>query len=195
MTTEVKTAFALKEWGAIIDAMERGHQIVSLRKGGIREKSFLVADRSFYLLPTFEHQASNLIKPEFRSSIEKALASQRDERGLIVRLRADVAGLWEIDDDAQLSALDGHQIFTRDYAETRFKWRPRQPLTVLLLRAYRLARPWSTGLPSGVGGCRSWIEIDVAGAPPVEDAVVTDKNFATRLERLRDVLGPERNFE
>jgi hypothetical protein len=195
MTTEVKSAFALKEWGAIIDAMDSGHQIVSLRKGGIREKAFLVEDRTFYLLPTFEHQAPELIKPEFRASIDEALAGQRDGRGLVVRLRADVAGLWEIDDETRLTSLDEYHIFTREYAESRFNWRPKQPLTVMLLRAYRLPSPWSTGLPSGVGGCRSWLEIDSAGAPSVAGPVLDDPVFAQRASRIRDLLGPERSVE
>ena len=60
MTTQVKTGLALKEWAAVIDAMEHGRQVVALRKGGIREKAFLVEGRTFYLLPTFEHQAPEL---------------------------------------------------------------------------------------------------------------------------------------
>jgi len=46
MTVQTGTALALKEWGAVIDAMQRGLQVVTLRKGGIREKSFLVQGRS-----------------------------------------------------------------------------------------------------------------------------------------------------
>jgi hypothetical protein len=195
MTTEVKTAFALKEWAAIIDAMGQGHQILSLRKGGIREKSFLVEDRAFYLLPTFEHQAPELIKPQFRSSIDQALADQRDGRGLVARLRAHVAGIWEIDDEARLAAIGSYHIFTPDYAESRFNWRPRQPLTVLLLRAYRLATPWSTGLASGIGGCRSWLEIDPAEAPPVAGPVLEDAEFAQRVDHIRNLLGAEGSVE
>jgi len=56
VTVQVKTALALKEWVAVIGAMVQSRQIVALRKSGIREKAFLVAGRSLYLLPTFEHQ-------------------------------------------------------------------------------------------------------------------------------------------
>jgi hypothetical protein len=189
MTVQVRAALALKEWGAVIDAMGRGLQIVTLRKGGIREKSFLVQDRSFYLLPTFEHQAPELIKPEFRDSLDRALTDQRDDSGLVVRLRADVAGIWEIDDQSRLSALDPYHMFTAEYAQTRFAWRPSQPLTVLLLRAHRLEQPWSTGFAKGIGGCRSWLEVD-AGAAPVESGpVLTDDEFEARAAALREALG------
>ncbi|HTE84891.1 MAG TPA: DUF1802 family protein, partial [Dehalococcoidia bacterium] len=127
MTVQVRAALALKEWGAVIDAMSHGLQVVTLRKGGIREKGFLVQDRTFYLLPTFEHQSPELIKPGFRNSLERALADQRDESGLIVRIRADVAAIWEIDDERRLAALEPHHMFTKEYAETRFGWRPKQP--------------------------------------------------------------------
>lgn len=189
MTVEVRTALALKEWAAVIDAMDRGLQIVTLRKGGIREKSFLVPDRSFYLLPTFEHQSADLIKPEFRASLDRAITDQRDDNGLVVRLRADIAGIWEIDDERRLDALSDYQMFTDAYAASRFNWRPAQPLTVLLLRAYRLERPWSTGFRAGIGGCRSWLEIDAAAAPAESDAALTDAEFESRAVVLRQILG------
>jgi hypothetical protein len=188
MTVQVKTALALKEWAAVIDAIERGLQLVTLRKGGIREKAFLVEGRSFYLLPTFEHQAPELIKPEFRGSLERALADQRDDSGLIVHARADVAGLWEIDDQRRLAALAPYHMFTDEYARSRFNWRPKQPLTVLLLRAYRLEQPWHTGLPSGVGGCRSWLEVDANTAPADIGPVLADAEFEAHLTALRAAL-------
>jgi hypothetical protein len=171
--------------------MDRGLQLVTLRKGGIREKSFLVQGSSFYLLPTFEHQSAELIKPEFRDSLDRAIADQRDDKGLVVRLRADVAAMWEIDDTRRLAALESQQMFTHEYAETRFSWRPTQPLTVLLLRAHRLERPWSTGFAQGIGGCRSWLEIDAAEAPAESGPVLSDADFATRSSLLSAVLQPE----
>ncbi len=188
MTVQTATALALKDWAAVIDAMEHGRQAVTLRKGGIREKSFLVQGRSFYLLPTFEHQAPELIKPEFRESVERALTGQRDEGGLIVHARADVTALWEIDDERRLDALDPFQIFTPEYARSRFAWRPRQPLTAMLLRVYRLARHWHTGLPSGAGGCRSWLEIDASSAPAAETPVLGDAEFEQLSAELHLLL-------
>jgi hypothetical protein len=161
----------------VIDAMERGRVAVTLRKGGIREKAFLVQGRSFYLLPTFEHQAPKLVKPAFRDAIERAVGEQRDEGGLIVRTRADVAGLWEIDDERRLDALGPYQMFTDEYARARFAWRPTQPLTVMLLRVHLLAEPWRTGLPTGAGGCRSWLEVEAQSAPPIAAPAIEDRAF------------------
>jgi hypothetical protein len=188
MAVQTATRLALKEWAAVIDAMQQGLQIVTLRKGGIREKSFLVEGRSFYLLPTYEHQAADLIKPEFRESLDRAVAGQRDDAGLIVRLRADVDAIWEIDDEQRLSALTPYHMFTDEYAQSRFNWRPKQPLTVLLLRAQRLEQAWSTGLSKGVGGCRSWLEIEAGAAPSISGPVIPDAEFEARTELLHAVL-------
>ena len=188
MTTQVETGLALKEWAGVIDAMLRGEQIVALRKGGIREKAFLVQGRSFYLLPTFEHQAPELVKPSFRPGLECALQEQRDGQGLIVRARADVTDCWEVDDEARLNALAPYHVFTDDFVRTRFNWRPKQPLTVMLMRVFRLERPWLTGLPSGVGGCRSWLEIESEAAPADAGPAVAEHEFDERAAALRGLL-------
>ena len=188
MTTQVRTALALKEWAAVIDAALRGQQSIALRKGGIREKSFLLEGRSFYLLPTFEHQATELIKPAFHASLAGAIAAQRDDDGLIVRARADVIDALEIDDAGQVAALAPFHMFTEEYARARFNWRPKQPLTVLLLRVYRLATPWHTGLPAGVGGCRSWLEVDASSAPADSEPALSDKDFESTVAAVHRAL-------
>lgn len=181
-------ARALKEWAAVIDALEQGTQILTLRKGGIREKSFLLAERSFFLLPTFEHQAAALMKPAYQAGLSGVGAAQRDEQGLIVRVRAEATDVWEIDDGERLAALEPFHMFTADYARARFSWRPKQPLTVLLLRVYRLAAPWQTGLPPGAGGCRSWFDLDAAAAPADAAPVLSDAAFEARAAQLRQAL-------
>lgn len=188
MAIQVKTGLALKEWAGVIDAMAQGQQIVALRKGGIREKTFLVEGRGFYLLPTFEHQAAELIKPQFRPGLERALREQRDDQGLTVQARADVADCWEIDDEARLNALGPYHIYTDEFVRARFNWRPKQPLTVMLMRVHRLERPWRTGLPSGVGGCRSWLEVDAGAAPAEAGPALSDAMFEERATRLRVLL-------
>lgn len=188
MTTHVQTARALKEWAVVIDALERGAQILTLRKGGIREKAFLLEDRSFFLLPTFEHQAIDLIKPAYRDALSRSQMTQRGEQGLIVRTHAETAGVWEIDDAERLAAVESFHIFTAGYARTRFDWRPKQPLTILLLRVHRLETPWQTGLPPGAGGCHSWLDLDASAAPAVAGPVLSDEAFEAQAAPIRAVL-------
>jgi hypothetical protein len=190
MAVQVSTGLALKEWAAVIDAMEQGRQIVALRKGGIREKAFLVEGRTFYLLPTFEHQGAELLKPAYRRNLDRALVEQRSDDGLVVRTRADVVDVWEIDDLTRVAALSPYHIFSDDYASSRFQWRPKQALTVLLLRVASLAKPWHTGLPSGAGGCRSWFELDTSAAPEIGAEAIAEPDFARQAAELTALLGP-----
>ena len=49
---------AFKEWAVTVRALAEGEQLVTLRKGGIREpgKHFALDHERFFLYPTFDHQ-------------------------------------------------------------------------------------------------------------------------------------------
>ena len=72
---------ALKEWATIVNALENGDQTVLLRKGGILEDSsgFVVESEKFFLFPTFEHQETRHLKPQFHKHLEDALASKPND--------------------------------------------------------------------------------------------------------------------
>ena len=58
------TNTALKEWAVITQALDRGDQLLILRKGGIKEqkKQFVLEKEDFLLYPTYEHQRQDLLK-------------------------------------------------------------------------------------------------------------------------------------
>lgn len=62
---------------------------------------------------------------------------------------ARVTGAWTTFDSRVLELLDGLHVWTPAFLEARLRWRERQPITVLELRAYRraqaLAAPWCWG--------------------------------------------------
>src|SRR5680860_484096 len=55
---------ALKEWAVTVRALAEGEQLLTLRKGGIREegKHFEIEHDQFFLYPTFDHQRNNLVR-------------------------------------------------------------------------------------------------------------------------------------
>ena len=59
---------ALKEWAAVLKALEEGKQTILLKKGGIAEEGgqFKPEHPEFFLYPTFEHQTPEDIKPDWR---------------------------------------------------------------------------------------------------------------------------------
>ena len=55
---------AFKEWAVTVRALAEGEQLLTLRKGGIREenKHFEIEHDRFFLYPTFDHQRNDLIR-------------------------------------------------------------------------------------------------------------------------------------
>ena len=70
---------AFKEWAVTVRALAEGEQLVTLRKGGIREenKHFEVEHDRFFLYPTFDHQRNDLVReshhPELRRALEEGV--------------------------------------------------------------------------------------------------------------------------
>ncbi len=109
---------ALKEWAVTVRALAEGEQLLTLRKGGIREadKHFRVEHDRFFLYPTFDHQRNDLVReshqPELRRALEEGVwsdgepslqalaADGRLQQPDRVRIRAwaEVAGHFTIND-------------------------------------------------------------------------------------------------
>src|SRR3954454_13636398 len=66
---------ALKEWAVTVRALAEGEQLLTLRKGGIREENrhFEIEHDRFFLYPTFDHQADGLVRPAHHPELERAL--------------------------------------------------------------------------------------------------------------------------
>lgn len=162
----------LKEWAVAVKALERGASALVVRKGGIREKAFAVPATRFLLLPGYEHQRPGLLKPEYRHLMED-IPNRSDQDSLIFTSFAEVHAAYEISEPEALEAIDPYHIWTPEYAESRFKWRPKKPLTVLVLRTYLLPDPVELPYSEAYGGCKSWIELNeavsVEGARPALD--------------------------
>ena len=159
----------LKEWAVAVKALERGETALGVRKGGIREKAFAVPKTRFLLLPGYEHQRPELLKGEHRHLMD-GIPDLTDDGPLRFSSFAEVSGAYEISEPEELTALDPHHMWTPEYAESRFRWRPKKPLTVLILRTYLLPEPVELPYSETYAGCKSWIELEqrvsTAGARP-----------------------------
>src|SRR5918996_4422787 len=76
-TQEMPIAF--KEWAVTARALSEGEQLLTLRKGGIREenKHFELEHEQFFLYPTFDHERNDLVReshhPELRRALEEGV--------------------------------------------------------------------------------------------------------------------------
>lgn len=191
MTSPPSTVPAFKEWSVIVQALLEGEQILDIRKGGLHEagRHFGVQSARAWLFPTLEHQREELLKPAYQRWI-----SAPGETTEVGQLRfdgwADVVGVATVTDPEVLDALDGKVIWSRDYVESRFRWKSRDPLFVLALRVHVVDEPVIVADDESYGGCTSWV--DVAGLPdpgrrPSRPAL-SDEAFAARLKGAADAI-------
>ena len=214
MTTSALRAPAYKEWAAVVQALLEGEQILDVRKGGIREdgRHFSVQATRLWLYPTLEHQRPELLKPAYArwvgadatesgepppsvpdatdiAAIDRGRSSA--EKDFVVSGWADVVGAATTSDPDVLEALDGKVVWSREYVETRFKWKRRDPLWILALRVHRLHEPVAVPYRDAYGGCTSWVELD--GLPDDPDSlpsepVLSDVAFAAKLKGAAAVI-------
>ena len=197
---------AFKEWAVTVRALAEGEQLITLRKGGVREadKRFRVEHDRFFLYPTFDHQQGGLVRASHQPELDRALeegvwpggeppAEAIDRDGGIpqperVRIRAfaEVAASYLITDSRAIDALSPYYVWTTDYAVKRLRWKPRHPLHVIVLRTYRIPRPVTVKVRDEYGGCRSWLEfqreLPFEGTP-----VLADEEFERAAEEIEAI--------
>ena len=184
------TSHALKEWAVAIKALEAGKTIMLLRKGGIHERggSFYVAQREVLLYPTYEHQQGFMLKPEYGDMISPVTPGWRPET---VRISswASITDILPINDESTVNSLLSFHIWNKYFICDRLKWKPSQPLYVLLLRTYKLPQNQEIVYRREYGGCKSWIDlfqrVDVSNSK----AVLTDYVYSQLVEKIRTLIG------
>ena len=197
---------AFKEWAVTVRALAEGEQLITLRKGGVREadKRFRVGHDRFFLYPTFDHQRRDLVReshvPELDRALEEGVwpegeppAQALTGEGIIpqpdrVRIRAwaELADHFTITDPRCVDALSPFYVWSTDYAEKRLEWKRRHPLHVLLLRTYRIPRPVTVRVKDEYGGCRSWLELQ-RDLPFEGTPVLSDDEFGRASEEIRAI--------
>ncbi len=191
MTTPEKCQMALKEWAITCEAIGRGEQILLLRKGGIHEdgKDFRMIHREFLLYPTYEHQKADLLRAEHQPALESLLERPRDDKQISFAHFAVAEEVLEVEEQDRVDDLAPHYIWTTDYAQSRLRWKPMLPLSVMLLRAYRLEAavtvPW---LPE-YSGCTSWVEVLTDVPLGRVEPVLSDAEFRVQVDAIKGSLG------
>jgi hypothetical protein len=181
---------ALKEWAVAVKALERGETALVVRKGGIREKAFAVPKTRFLFFKSYEHQNPDQLKPAYHDLL-RSIPERRDDGPVIFTSFGEVYAAYEVSEPEELEALDSYHVWTHEYAESRLKWRPKKPLTVLVLRTHLLPEPVEFEYRTEYGGCKSWITLEesvpTAGSRPVLDDTAFRELTAPVLGVLEDL--------
>jgi hypothetical protein len=169
---------ALKEWAVVCHALQSGRQIILLRKGGIVEAigGFELEHSQFLLFPTYLHQNASMLKTEAQPGVQTAAAEPEQ---ISLRSAAEVTDIIRISNRSQIDALDAEHIWAPPLIDMRFSYRPKNPLYLLILRAYQLPTQQTIQNTPDYAGCKSWVPlaspIDCTGATPAIEESIFEK--------------------
>lgn len=191
---------ALREWASVVAALAAGEATVLLRKGGLADAGFRVPSRSFLLYPSSFHNQEALLEGPARRFAAAAGVAPGDDAPIAALAR--ITGLWSVacggggDGARLLAALRPHHPWADGLLETRFAWRPGQAVTVLELRAWRVAgAPLVLAGSDAHRGCKSWIDVPAGalavpggGGGVVLEPALVGAALAARRAALRAAL-------
>lgn len=207
MTTALRTATALKEWDAVVAALEQGHQALLIRKGGLDdpEQRLPVPDGWFWLYPTLFHERAVFLREEYHGLLVPGMHRTPRSRGTTIARPGDhprpvsqghvaLRALARVEQRVvapsleSLRALTPRTVWTEKYPTLRYRWRPQERPLVLVLRVAVLAAPVEVAERPEYGGCRSVIELldppDAGSARQVWD----DARIAAEVGAVRRLL-------
>lgn len=187
---------ALKEWQVAVKALEQGETIALLRKGGMRETGgkFTIAHDRVLLYPTYEHQRSHLVKAQYADAITPVEAGWHPE-SVRIGSWALITDRFQVSDAATVAALFPFHIWNEAFVADRLKWKPNQPLDVLLLRVYT-SQPQMIPYEPAYGGCKSWLDLTqtVSQHPGLANAladslpVLEDADYRDRRDEIQAIV-------
>jgi hypothetical protein len=174
---------ALKEWAVVCHALETGSQMILLRKGGIVEAigGFELEHSRFLLFPTYLHQNISMLKPNAQAGITPASSEPEQIK---IQSAAEVTDIVRLSSRAQMDALDAEHIWAPPLIDMRFNYRPKNPLYLLIVRAYRLAAPITIQNTPDYAGCKSWVPLAESISSDHAVPAIEEPLFSDRRERI-----------
>lgn len=188
------TMSALKEWAIVCKGLEEGRQTILLRKGGIMERKhgFELRHNDFYMFPTYEHQSRDLLQQEYADKFETILQDKPLDDLNTIYLYARVIFITETFSRKMLHDLRDFHIWNEKYVNARMDYNPEKPLSIILLRVYRLNKALNVALSPQQAGCRSWIDFQSLSTEDPQDnigkPVLGNDIFQERQSQLMEVL-------
>jgi hypothetical protein len=177
---------ALKEWDTQCQALTQGQLSLIVRKGGIMEThdGFEVEHHRFLLYPTFLHQNSAELRPEFQPLLRPDPAPGT----LTLPALAEVVGVWKVEDLALALKLEPYQALTAQAIERRFHYRNRPWLHAILLSVRPLTPPLQLAETPEILGCLSWVPLEAITLPDAGPQVKPETEVAGLRAELDALL-------
>jgi hypothetical protein len=183
------TLHALKEWSVAIDALATAKTIMLLRKGGIKEQKgkFQVTQTEVLLYPTYEHQQSSLLKPDYANFVQPVTSGWHPET-VKIHSWAKITHVLPVSDGEIVEKLQSYHIWGANFVCERLKWKPHQPLYVLLLRVYNLPKIHEIPHLPRYAGCQSWIDLELDIELENSTAVLSESRYGELVTEIIDTI-------
>jgi hypothetical protein len=99
---------------------------------------------------------------------------------------AKVIDVKEVNDKSIVRKLEKYHIWNDRYVNLRMDYNPKKPISVLLLRVYKMDTPLEVDIRPEWAGCRSWISIEFEFPQmTVNSANSRDNNDSLRLQHVQ----------
>ena len=186
---------ALKEWAIALEALEQGKTIMLLRKGGIKESKgrFQVPRDRILLYPTYEHQQPALLKPEYQSRVTPVPSGWHPQQ-VTISSWAEITDVLPVSKENTVKALLPFHIWNEQFIGDRLKWKPHQPIYILLLRTYKLLTSQIIDYRPQYGGCTSWLDLDSAINIDNTQPILTEDIYNQLATEIRQIVGNNLSF-
>ncbi len=184
----------------VCEALDRGHQTIILRKGGIHEgrAGFAFDHKEFFLFPTLFHEQEKHLRGSGSTSAEPENQDQAEYcpgDAVAISCWAQLISVWNLNCWETIKELEPFHIWSRETIRDRFDWSKSpdsQPgIKMALVRIFRLVQPLKIEYQKSHGGCRSWLKLDgvASGSQQAHNPVLGDRAFASVLHKLTQIAG------
>ena len=179
--------YGLKEWATVVKALEQGKQTVILRKGGILETAsgFNIESKKFFLFPTWEHQETKHVKPEFHEFLNSVLNKKPEEGFNKISSYAEILFEKDIESNNVINNLSPFHVWSDSYIQERRNWMPEKPMKAVFLRTVKIPE-FNLPLQPEFSGCKSWIELN-SNFQEGESAL-KDNKIEERLQEFKEIV-------
>lgn len=178
---------SLKEWAAVVSALESGDQTVLLRKGGILEiaSGFRIELEKFLLFPTAEHQVYTNIQERFHDHLRQAHARPQKKDHNMITSYAEVLAETDVASRDTLDRLSRFHIWSKTYIDERRMWKEEKPIKAVFLKVYKIPG-FYTPLKPEYRGCKSWLDIQTE--IPRGEQVLDDAEIKHRMNQFMEIV-------
>jgi len=177
----------LKEWATVVKALEQGKQTVILRKGGILETAsgFNIESKKFFLFPTWEHQETKHVRPEFHDFLNNVLDNKPNEGFNKISSYAEVMYEKDVEDEEIINNLTEFHVWSDSYIQERRNWKPEKPMKVVFLRTVKIPE-FNLPLEAKFSGCKSWIELNSDFESG--ETALSDNEINEKLQKFKEIV-------